>query len=233
MPQLYLVGTHHMDLKGPERLKKFLEFVRPDTIGLEATVEDYHRRIQDHAQFRSQRVLLQQVLTVQYGPEAAGNAAKYFDMLGYELWVPSEFSRNNGGVSVVNCDEYRPEDVRVVTQEIFGDRVNEAREIKPDFVDRIAEMNFTDYQRTVDSKYYNDSVAEIQRDPALFESFVLGRDERAEPRIREAFSATDHTMVYVGGTAHFFGEYEHNLYERLCNLSPQPQRIRLIDLDKF
>ena len=43
MAKLYLVGTHHLDLTGPERLEKFLGFVRPDAIGLESTVENFDR----------------------------------------------------------------------------------------------------------------------------------------------------------------------------------------------
>ena len=66
MTKLYLVGTHHLDLKGPERLEKFLGFVRPDTIGLESTIEDYHRRIKDHEQFNSQKLLFRCSLRTQF-----------------------------------------------------------------------------------------------------------------------------------------------------------------------
>ena len=230
MAQLYLVGTHHLDLKGPERLEKFLGFVRPDSIGLESTVENYHRRIQDHDQLKGQKLMLRLILKDQYGPEAAENVVKYLDMLGYELWVPSKFSGENGGVRLVHCDEYKKEDMKAMTQEVFGDRVNEAQEVTTDFIDDITKMDFVDYQRRVDASYQDNTVAELQKVPASFKALILDRDERAEPKIRQAFSGANHTMVYVGGTMHFFGDYT-NLYERLKDLNPT--RIRLPEVDKF
>lgn len=230
MAQLYLVGTHHLDLKGPERLEKFLGFVRPDSIGLECTVENYHRRIQDHDQLKGQKLMLRLMLKEQYGPEAAENVVKYLDMLGYELWVPSRFSRENAGVTLVHCDEYRKEDMKAMTQEVFGNRVNEAQEVTTNFIDDITKMDFVDYQRGVDASYQDNSVAELKRDPASFKTLILDRDERAEPKIRQAFSDSNHTMVYVGGTMHFFGDYD-NLYERLKDLNPT--RIRLPEVDEF
>ncbi len=231
MPQLYLVGTHHLDLKGPERLEKFLGFVRPDTIGLESTVENYHRRIQDHDQLKGQKLmLLRLMLKDRYGPEAAEKVVKYFDMLGYELWVPSRFSGENSGVTLAHCDEYRKEDIKAMTQKVFGDRVNEAQEVTTDYIDEIAKSHFAELQRTIDASYQDNSVTELLKDPTLFKTLILDRDERAEPKIRQAFSETNHTMVYVGGTMHFFGDYD-NLYERLKDLNPT--RIRLPEVDKF
>lgn len=230
MTQLYLVGTHHLDLKGPERLEKFLGFVRPDSIGLESTVENYHRRIQDHDQLKGQKLMLRLMLKDQYGPEAAENVVKYLDMLGYELWVPSIFSGENSGVKLVHCDEYRKEDMKAMTQEVFGDKVNEAQEVTTDFIDDIAKMDFADYQRRVDASYQDNFVAELQKDPASFKMLILDRDERAEPKIRQAFLDSNHTMVYVGGTMHFFGDYD-NLYERLKDLNPT--RLRLPEVDQF
>jgi hypothetical protein len=230
MTQLYLVGTHHLDLKGPERLEKFLGFVRPDTIGLESTVENYHRRIQDHNQLKGQKLLLRLMLKDQYGPEAAENVVKYLDMLGYELWVPSKFSTENAGVRLVHCDEYRKEDIQAMTQEVFGDSVNKAQEVTIDFIEDIAKMDFADYQRRVDTSYQDNFVAELKNDPASFKTLILDRDERAEPKIRQAFFGSNYTMVYVGGTMHFFGDYD-NLYDRLKDLNPT--RIRLQEIDQF
>ena len=230
MVQLYLIGTHHLDLKGPERIEKFLGFVRHDTIGLESTVENYDRRIQDHEQLKSQKLLFRLMLKDQYSPEAAENVVKYLDMLGYELWVPSNFSRENSGVTLVHCDEYRKVDMNAMTQEVFGDRVNEAQEVTTGYIDEIAKSDFAKLQRTIDASYQDNTVAELQKVPASFKALILDRDERAEPKIRQAFSGANHTMVYVGGTMHFFGDYA-NLYERLKDLNPT--RIRLPEVDKF
>ncbi len=230
MTQLYLVGTHHTDLKGPERLEKFLGFVRPDTIGLESTIEDYHRRIQDHDQLNSQKLVLRLMLKDKYGREAAENVLNYLDMLGYELWVPTKFSGKNIGVRLVHCDEYKTEDMKAMTQEVFGDLVNEAQEVTTDYIDEIAKSDFAELQRLIDASYQDISVAELEKDNASFKTLILNRDERAELKIRQAFSEVSHTMVYVGGAMHFWGDYD-NLYERLKDLNPT--RIRLPEVDKF
>src|SRR3989344_7783517 len=178
MTQLYLVGTHHLDLKGPERLEKFLGFVRPDTIGLESTVENYHRGIQNHDQLEGQKLLLRSMLKDRYGPEEAENVVKYHDILGYELWIPTKFSRENAEIRLVHCDEYRKEDMKAMIQEVFDYRVNEAQEVTIDFIEDIAKMDFVDYQRRVDSSYQDNSVAELQKDLASFKTLLLDRDER-------------------------------------------------------
>ena len=59
---------------------------------------------------------------------------------------------------------------------------------------------------------------------------MLDRDKVAESKIREAFAGASHTLVYVGGTLHFFGDYP-NLYERLKDLNPS--KIKLVDVDQF
>ena len=48
MSQIYLVGTHHLDLKGPERLEKFLNFVRPRFIAIECDEEIAQRKVEEH-----------------------------------------------------------------------------------------------------------------------------------------------------------------------------------------
>ncbi|MEI7718657.1 MAG: hypothetical protein WCI72_02225 [archaeon] len=230
MAKLYLVGTHHLDLKGPERLEKFLGFVRPDTIGLESTVENFERRIKDHEQLRGQKLFLKLALGEKYGPKAAENVIKYFDMLGYELWVPSKFSVNNGRVTLTHCDEYQKEDMGAMSQEVFGDRINDAQEITMDYIEEIAKSDFAELQRTIDEAYQNSSIRELQKDPAVFKALHPDRDERAEQKIREAVSQADHTLVYIGGAAHFFGDYD-NLHDRLKDLNPV--RLKLSEVDNF
>lgn len=131
---------------------------------------------------------------------------------------------------MAHCDEYRKEDMKAMTKEVFGDRVNEAQEVTTDFIEDIAKMDFADYQRRVDNSYQDNSVEELQKDPASFKTLIPDRDERTEPKIRQAFSGANHAMVYVGGTMHFFGDY-YNFYDRLKDLNPT--RIRLPEVDKF
>lgn len=230
MAKLYLIGTHHLDLKGPERLEKFLGFVRPDTIGLESTVENFERRIKDHAQIKSQSLLLRLMLKSQYDAQSAENVTKYLKMLGYELWVPERFAKSNNGTNLICCDQYKPEDIRAVTREVFGDRVSESGEVTTSFIDEIAKTDFVEYQKQTDASYKSNPVAELKMDTATFKAMFIDRDEVAESKIRQAFSGANHTMVYIGGNMHFFGNYP-NLHERLKDLNPI--RMQLPEVDQF
>jgi len=94
----------------------------------------------------------------------------------------------------------------------------------------IAKMDMEELQRQIDESYLDISVLGLQKDPALFKELCHDRDEFAESKIREAFSATKQSMVYIGGAAHIFGQY-HNLYDRLKDLNPT--RMKLMDVDKW
>ena len=54
MSLVYLLGTNHWDLKGPERLRKFLGFVRPTAIGLEASEELIKQRLSDRKYIKAE-----------------------------------------------------------------------------------------------------------------------------------------------------------------------------------
>lgn len=229
MAKLYLVGTHHLDLKGPERLEKFLGFVRPDNIGLESTIESFDRRMVDHNRLSFEKILLKLFLKNRYGAEGSEKVIKFLDMLGYEMWVPSQYIISNPGVSLIHCDEYKKEEIRPFLKDVFGDFVNESNEITIDFMNKIAEYDIEEVQRKTDDQY-NDNSIDSLKNPLFFKLAFIDRDEKAEPKIREANSKSSNTMVYIGGDTHIFGNY-HNLYERLKDLSPI--RIKLNEIDKF
>jgi hypothetical protein len=230
MKQLYLIGTYHLDMKGPERLEKFLGFVRPNVIGLETTEENFNRRIEDHNLLELQHSLLLSQFKLQYGQKTAKNIIKYLEMLGFENWVSGKFSKENLGVSLVYCDEVNKEVVRMATKKVFGDSVSETQDVTVDYVKKLAMTDFNELQKEVDLRYKNNSVAELKKDSDLFKRLNHDRDEIAELKIREAYSNVNQNMVYVGGQLHFFGEYR-NLYDRLKDLSPV--RVPLSDVDSF
>ena len=90
MPQLYLVGTNHSDLKGPERLEKFLEIIRPEHIGVEYTEKDAQTIIRLH----------QKNLITKYDtPKELIEGRKRYTQ-GYEVWVSDEFRKSNPETNV-------------------------------------------------------------------------------------------------------------------------------------
>lgn len=229
MIKLYLVGTHHLDFQGPERLKKFLGFVRPDTIGLESTIEEAQRRIKDHESVASQSLLLKLMLKSQYGSDSAENITKYLNMLGYETWVPYEFANIKKETKLVYCGEYDPNDFNGIIHECWGNKINEANEVTTNFIDEIAEIDFKDYQKMIDSSYDDNSICdELRQNSELFQKLFIDRDKKTESKIREALKSTAHTFVYVSGSLHILGDYQ-NLSEKFKELNPIVVKLKEVN----
>ena len=79
----YLVGTVHMDLKGPERLRKFLGFVRPSSICHEGPKEAIIMVSE------KRRYGLETVLKGLNQPDPVLRLLALLEYAyGYEIWVP-------------------------------------------------------------------------------------------------------------------------------------------------
>ncbi len=231
MARLYMVGTNHRDLKGPKRLEKFLNFVRPDLIGIESTEEDYISRIENHEKLKSSEALMKLKLSQEYGWKKTEFILKYLNSQNYESWVSYEFSKRNIGTKVIPCDKFKKEKVTAIINQIY-----EVGNASADFLNRnlsieeLSKLDFEEYQSHMDLVYHLSSIEEFKKDPEMFRNLFLLRDSWTELKIKKAFSETEHTMVYVGGAMHIFGDY-YNLGERLSDLSPV--RIKLPEMDKF
>lgn len=236
MTRLYLVGTHHDDMKGQGRLEKFLRFTSPEVIGLEATEDDFNEQLQKHQELGSLLNSLGSELEQRYGPDVAMNMKQHFNMSGYESWVSFEFSKNNPQTKIICCDKYNPREARKVARKIVQyertkqskiEGINETQDANP--IDELANTDFQQCQEITDKSYYDDSIETWKRDMQIFKIAMLNRDEEAEKSIRKVVKEAN-CMVYIGGISHIFGNYP-NLYEKLKDLSPS--RIRLVELDKF
>jgi hypothetical protein len=233
MTLLYLVGTNHLDLKGPERLRKFLDFVRPDVIGVESTEEKATMRLADHQRITQDIKQTGALLRMMYGKDEFEKLGKYLTMVGYEMWVPDQFRQDNPNTSVLWLDETLEESYHnSVTKEVFDDKVDAQGQFNEKMLQEIMDMDFDDYQRRTDKSYDDHSLAKFWREnPEHFERLLVGRDKVVEPRIREAHQGTEHTMVYIGGSIHFFTDYHPNLFKRLADLNPT--RVNLNQVDDF
>jgi len=228
MKQLHMVGYTHKDLKGPERLDKLLRSVRPDYIGVESTVEGFYTKVSNHEKMGILRTILLPQLIEDFGAKGAENIISYQGMIGYESWVSANYSNENKGVTIVACDIHRAKDLHNHALKVLEANDDDVKSEQK--VTNVANMDMEDFQKKLDENYIDISVLDIQKDPALFKELCLDRDENAESIIRDSFSATKQSMVYIGGGLHIFGEY-HNLYDRLKDLNPT--RMKLIDVDKW
>lgn len=221
MVHLYLVGTHHLDLKGPERLRKFLDWTKPDTIGIEISSKGVRKADINHAIYSS--TVGQFLLGREYPNKVTSTLLHIYRTIGYEVWIPLEFKTANPGTELLFCEENKDSAAaRNKVLKVFRNRAD----VEVD----VSKIDCEEYQRKVDAKYDNHSLEEKLKNPELFPLLFTYRDTNAERKIRKAL-CTSQLFVYVGGFSHFFGDYSPNLYDRLHDLNPI--RIKLKDVDKF
>jgi hypothetical protein len=227
---LYLIGTSHLDLKGPERLEKILGFVRPDIILAEGKEEIARKRIAEHAQLDGNSSVIRSSLASMYG-DRADRILQFFSMMHYEAWVSHQYQDSNPGTQLFFYDPFRTDDLKAAQKHGLGNMVDDAGNAAESFEEWVANLDFEDHQRRTEEGYTNPSVQWLKENsPVPFERLNIERDEKAERRIRELIGSA-HQMVYIGGVAHIFGDYHPNLFDRLADLNPT--RVKLSEVDKF
>ena len=224
MNLLYLLGTIHNDIKGPERLRKFLDFTKPMSIAIEIDEERAKRIVECYNE--SIRELKEYELILKYlkGKETFHKISEYIYMKGYEISFSEHFARNNPKTSLLYLDDFTEEQVSELIGEIFEDKVEYS-------IEDILKLTSAECQKDVDTSYDDNSIKKFRKQkPEIFEQLMIERDTRIELRIREVFQSANQDLVYIGGNFHFFAGY-HNLYERLRDLDPI--RVKLRDVDQY
>lgn len=226
MVLVYLVGTHHLDPKGPERLRKFLDWTRPDGIGIEISSESAMEAEINHTLYSSTagEFLLKGSLEKEYNKTVTLTLLRIMRTSGYEAWVPLEFKTVNPGTELYFCEEKKDS---ILAMEKLVETFRNRTDIAVD----VSRIDLEEYQRKADAKYDNNSLEEELKEPEVFPFLFTHRDINAERKIREVLRSIEHALVYIGGAAHIFGDYSPNLYDRLRDFNPI--RIKLKDVDNF
>lgn len=240
MSQIYLVGTCHWDLKGPERLKKFLDFVRPSTIFLEASEEQVKRVLEDRrvvkervGEYERTKEMLNSFLKEKSNELTPDEKVmKFLGILGYETWVPYEYREKNPGIEIypIHREKVLNRERTNIFREAIEENIIEASGIPTkEFLDEIGSQGLDEFQRMwVDSSYAEFKKLDISK---KVESIIL-LDDAMEPRIREHINQDPMGVIVMPcGGIHFYGDYKSNLYERLQDLAPH--RLNLSELDQF
>lgn len=226
----YLVGTCHVDLKGPQRLRKFLDFVRPSSICHEGSEETAKQL------FEGRRNGIEAFLQI---TNQSDPALKFAAMLeyaqGYEIWVPHQHKqKNNPTANIYPLENHQAlqDALECLNDLLENEDFYEVPTVQEKEITReLMSGDLRGFQKYIDASYFDSkAVADFR---GLFETDYLleERDKPMEQKIREiTLNDAKGTIVVVCGSGHIFGEYE-NLYERLRDLSPC--RLRLPELDKF
>jgi len=260
MEALYLAGTAHFDRKGPERLLKFLSYIRPGHILCEGTEEEARIILED-------RQKIEEILTKQkeseerfksleaitgtiYHEREEGKKLRLVlevaKAVGYENWISYKHQKLYPGATIVHFDDpkLKKEALTNLVKELKsnGDGLEyffDEQGIKISFFEALINSSIESVEEYVklfdsydtDNSLDLDSGEQTEEEKLFSDSLTTSRDLHFEKIIRQTMQI-DSSMpsVAVLGCYHLFGPY-HNLYERLKDLSPI--RIKLKDIDNF
>ena len=98
---LYLCGTVHLDLAGPERLRKVLDTVKPDCVAVEsypALSQEILEKRKEIVEMTEQTLLqrLKDKSKVPIDGVRTDSALALLNCAGYEIWVPHEYADKTG-----------------------------------------------------------------------------------------------------------------------------------------
>ncbi len=236
MVNLYLIGTNHFDLRGPIRLEKFLNMVRPDTLGIEMRSQQYESSLYSHEMVLHNSFANTMKNIALYGCEKGLLLEQLAEISGYEVWKTTEYKIREQGVRLVCCDEMGDE----LRQKIEGEwsvAHNAFLSMIQDYDINFSSDNNNSCLLDVVGQFIQQNYDMIDNVPLSeqfseekFKMILTNRDAVAERRIRDLLLTTNHTFVYIGGAAHLFGNYR-NLYERLSDL--HPVRLKLNEVDMY
>lgn len=237
MSQLYLIGTNHWDLKGPQRLRKLLGYVRPSAIGLEASENLINLRLKDRelikAQIEEQKTIEKLFETIGHKKLVEENQLilDFIATQGYEIWTSYEFKKEESpATSIYPIHEniiLEKTSQEHYKEKLGKENMNGEGMFTKSFFEKINKLGHKTFQIWMDSSYSKNDYKTPEE-----KKFVQNLDDIMEPKIRSMITkhASEQTAI-VCGSSHFYGKYDNNLYERLKDLSPV--RVLLTEVDNF
>ncbi len=248
---IILVGTVHIDHKGPERLEKVLAHFKPDIIHVESTPVGATKDWRLHQYLINfVKDLEQKPWHLLYTPEQMARLKSALLSDGYESWVPKVYKNGSPDIDIYCIGRELTKELNdaqdskhgqwVMQQLAAGKTIQEllisegidstGLNIK-DFVENGSEET---HQKYVDETYDNTSTREFisKFGCDLFREGVLENDKLFAEKIRKRNEKSpDKRILVVLGSQHFFGEYSGSTYDLLSDLNPK--RLKLKEADGF
>lgn len=250
MSSVYLVGADALDLKGPERLEKFLGFVRPDCICLETSGQYIKDVLASRKQLQSTRDdavydALDGLYALFLGKERLkgveerelGLELKFLSTIeNYPIWVPEKYRiEQNPSTTIVPVytDETLLNNQRVFREVLGNEGMDANEDFKSQFMSKFATAaGRARLQENIDKDYLGiDTLFADHPEAKEVIPLITEIDEQMETVLRDAVKENpNRTTVLVCGTYHIFADYG-NLYKRLQDISAV--RVRLPEIDEF
>jgi hypothetical protein len=108
--KIYLCGTHHLDIKGPQRLEKVFETLRPDNVAVETYSAFLNEAVSKHDRVMNladKKVIekLARKFKAETGELNPETALRFARAVGYEVWAPWQYAQKTGAKILCLEDE--------------------------------------------------------------------------------------------------------------------------------
>ena len=241
MSNIVLVGTVHIDHKGPERLEGTLQHYKPGIVCLEQTPKGATKGWRGHLDLvkKWEDIPWSRL----YSPEQIERVRLEFMSSYYESWVPKVYKNGSPDITLYCIDQELTDEMNGsldlnerlwVMRELASGRTIQdlVTPVDVSIQDFVEKGSVQEHQAHVDREYdRTDPNVFISRyGEGLFRVAVLDRDKRFAEQIRKIHGDNpDKTLVATLGNMHIFGNYDGNTYNLLSDLSPT--RLKLRDAD--
>ena len=232
MDEIVLVGTAHVDIKGPERLRKILEIEKPDVITIECA-EEYLDNI-----FKIKEYINKKKLMLRYGTRKIEftpfnqsqilklnreTLIKFFLIIYFEIIVAKEYSdKNKINLICIDKKEYIDEVSKELNKNIkkgvllhFSMIPEDAFRLSSNYFQKLIDNCYTS------KRYYNEKISKENPTKLL---------ERNKYSVNEILKIKADKILHVGGMNHIFNN-SPNMYEMLKEKGKKIRRLKLIEVD--
>lgn len=230
MNEIILVGTSHVDIEGPERLRKILEIKKPDAITIECAQEfvDNIFKIRDYIN-KKKLMIKYGTRKIEFTPFKQSQILelnretlmKFFSIIYFEVIIAKEYTdKNKIKLICVDKKEYVEEvskelnkDIKKGTLLYFSMIPEESFKLPLKYFQKITDDCY------VNEKYYDGKIS--KEDPTkLF--------KRNEHSVNEILKIKAKKILHIGGANHIFNN-SPNMYEMLKEKGRNVSRLKLIE----
>jgi hypothetical protein len=228
MKEIFLIGTSHIDIKGPQRINKILEEEKPDIVTVEFPMEDLENAEKLKEYIKKSLLLIKySARKIPFTPFTQAEIIKfnkdtlikYFSILNYELFTAKEYcDKNKIQLLCIDSKEYSDKVCGEISKNFKEKTLLHFNRINP----RMLELSIKHFQEISDNSY---SWKKPEKIPKEDKTMLL---ERNKHMIKEILKIKNKKIIHISGAAHIF-ENSPNMYEMLKQINKKVKRIKLID----
>lgn len=232
MKEIILVGTLHIDTKGPERLQKILEKENPDIVSIVCSKESLFKSIKRQEYINKNKLTLKHsTRRIKFTPFTQSEIPKlnketlmkFFSIISFELIIAKKYTEeNNKKLIFTDKKEYEEGYFKNFSNNPNKNIIHHFKMLKR----KTFELPPEYFQKVIDQLYKNNQPKKIEEKDSLF---LLRRNKYAVNKILETKAKK---IIHIVGMAHIFNN-SPNMYEMLKQKGQNVKRLKLIDADNI